>query len=60
MRLSCPWSGLDSLLLSLSHILTKVLFIVVDTSNFRSIEEDLLARTSKGFRKDLETLWHYH
>ncbi len=58
MRLSCPWSGLDSLLLSLSHILTKVLFIVVDISIFRSIDEDLLARTSKGFRKDHETLWH--
>jgi hypothetical protein len=36
-----------------------VLFIVVDISIFRSIEEDLLAWTSKGFRKDPETLWHY-
>jgi hypothetical protein len=59
MRLSCPWSGLDSLLLSLSHIPTKELFILVDISIFRSIEEDLLARTSQGFRKDHETLSHY-
>lgn len=59
MRLSCPWSGFDSLLLCLSHILTKVPFIFMDISIFRSIEEDLLARTSKGFRKDHETLWHY-
>ncbi len=59
MRLSCTWSGFDSLLLCLSHVLSKVLFIVVDISIFRSIEEDLLAWTSKGFRKDPETLWHY-
>jgi hypothetical protein len=31
----------------------------VDISIFRSIEEDLLARTSKGFRTDHETLWHF-
>jgi hypothetical protein len=59
MRLSCPWSGFDSLLLCLSHILTKVPLIVVDISIFRSIEKDPLARTSKGFRTDHETLWHY-